>query len=240
MDSARQLAVTAETGINRLLSTLGQKDRKHVLAACDVVELAFGDVLCEPGQRIPQVYFPIDSSISQLVVVRDHDDVEVALVGNEGMLGAALVLGVKTTHLQAVVHGAGSALRMRPATLYRELKLVPALYPLLFRYVWVLQAQLAQSLSCTSCHALDRRLAGRLLAAQDRMGENSFHLTQKLLGQLLGVRRVGISNAAGLFQERQLIRYSRGMITILDRPGLRKATCGCYQIARDVYDGILG
>ncbi len=240
MDSLRQPAVIAETGTNRLLLALQLEDREHVLAACEVVELAFGDVLGEPGRGRTQVYFPIDSVISELVSVRDHENLAVTYVGSEGMLGVELALGVSTCHLHNVVHGAGTALRMRPATLYRELKLLPALQTLLFRYIHVLRAQLTQALACTSFHAVDVRLAGRLLAMHDSIGEDSFHLTQKLLGQMLGVRRVGISNAAGVFQEQQLIYYSRGLITILDRPGLENAACGCYQIGQDLYDGILG
>lgn len=225
---------------NRLLSTLGHKDRRHVLAACELVELTLGDVLWEPGQRIRQVYFPVDSFVSQLVPVYGHDNLKVALVGNEGMLGVSLVLGVRSSHLQAVVQGPCSALRIRSAAFCRELKLVPALRLQLTRYVCVLQAQLAQAAACNNFHALDRRLAVWLLSTQDRASGRSFHLTQKLLGQLLGVRRVGVTNAAGVFQKRQLIRYSRGHITILDRCGLEKAACGCYQAAKDAYECILG
>jgi CRP-like cAMP-binding protein len=225
---------------NRLLSALGRKDRVHVLAECEPVKLKVRDVLWEPGQRIRHVYFPLDGFVSQLIPVYGRDNLEVALVGNEGVLGISLVLGVKTSHFQTVVQGSGSALRLRAASFDRILALVPALRLQLTRYVCVLQAQLAQSLACNNFHALDRRLADCLLSTQDRAGGSSFHLTQKLLGQLLGVRRVGITNAAGVFQKQRLIHYSRGHITILDRPGLEKAACGCYQIGKDSYQSILG
>jgi CRP-like cAMP-binding protein len=225
---------------NRLLSALGRKDRAPVLAECEPIKLTVREVLWEPGQRIRHVYFPLDGFVSQLVPVHGRDNLEVALVGNEGMLGISLVLGVKTSHFQTVVQGSGSALRIRAANFDRMLALVPALRLQLARYACVLQAQLAQTLACNHFHALDRRLADWLLSTQDRTGGNSFHLTQKLLGQLLGVRRVGITNAAGVFQKRRLIRYSRGHITILDRPGLEKAACGCYQIGKNSYQSVLG
>ena len=196
-------------------------------------------MLWEPGQPIRHAYFPLDGFVSQLIPVYGRDNLEVALVGNEGMLGVSLVLGVKTSHLQTVVQGSGSALRIRAANFDRTLAAVPALRLQLTRYACVLQAQLAQTLACNNFHALDRRLADWLLATQDRAGGNSFHLTQKLLGQLLGVRRVGITNAAGVFQKRRLIRYSRGHITVLDRPGLERAACGCYEIGKDSYQSIL-
>jgi hypothetical protein len=224
---------------NRLLSALDCKDRTHVLAECEPVKLKVRDVLWEPGQRIRHVYFPLDTFVSQLIPVYGHDNLEVSLVGNEGMLGISLVLGVTTSHLQTVVQGSGSALRIHAASFDRTLALVPALRLQLTRYACVLQAQLAQTLVCNHFHALDRRLADWLLATQDRAGANSFYFTQKLLGQLLGVRRVGITNAAGVFQKRRLIRYSRGHITILDRPGLEKAACGCYRIGKGAYQSIL-
>lgn len=236
--SSRVANRTADT--NRLLSALRRKDRAYVLAECESVKLTARDVLWEPGQRIRQVYFPVDSVVSQLLPVYGRDNLEVALVGNEGILGISLVLGVKISYLQTVVQGSGSALRIRAANFDRILEFVPALRLQLTRYVSVLQAQLAQALACNNFHALDSRLAKWLLSTQDRAGGDSFHLTQKLLGQLLGVRRVGITNAAGVFQKRRLIRYSRGHITILDRPGLEKAACGCYQIGKDSYQSVLG
>ena len=236
--SSRASNLTPDT--NRLLAALGRKDRAQVHAECELTELTVREVLWEPGQRIPYAYFPLDGFVSQLVPVHGRDNLEVALVGNEGMLGTSLVLGVKTSHFQTVVQGTGCALRIRARNFERILPLVPALRQQLTRYICVLQAQLAQTLACNNFHALDKRLADWLLSTRDRAGGDSFHLTQKLLGQLLGVRRVGITNAAGLFQKRRLIRYSRGHITILDQPGLEKAACGCYQIGKDSYQNLLG
>ena len=239
MDTSLRV-VNRSLDTNGLLSALTRIDRQRVLAECEPVELTLGDVLSEPGQRIRQVYFPLNSYVSQLVPVRGRNNLEVALVGNEGMLGISLVLGVKTSHLQTVVQGSGSALRMRASDFSRALKRCPSLRLQLTRYVCVLQAQLAQAVACNNCHALESRLAVWLLSTQDRAGVDCFDLTQKLIGKLLGVRRVGISKAAAAFQTRQIIRYSRGHITILDRAGLQRMACACYQIGRDTYQSILG
>ena len=226
---------------NHLLAALRRKDRDHLLAACDEVELTIGDVLWEPRMRIRHVYFPIDCFISQLVPIDARKDLELALVGNEGMLGTSLVLGVSSSFLQAVVQGSGAALRMSAVSFRRELDQLPAFRQQLNRYVHVLQAQLALTAACISFHSLDLRLANLLLMSHDRVvGLGSFHLTHQVLAQMLGVRRVGVTNAAGILQKRRLLSYRRGEITILDRAGLEKASCGCYQASKDVYAEVLG
>ena len=225
---------------NRLLAALRRKDRDHVIAACGEVELTIGDVLWEPNKRIRHVYFPLHSFISQLVPVDARENLELALVGDEGMLGTSLVLGVNTSMLQARVQGSGTALRLGVASFRRELELVPALRTLLNRYIYVLQNQLALTAACINFHSLDLRLARWLLMTHDRADFGSFHLTHKFLAQMLGVRRVGITNAAGLLQKRKLLSYRRGHITILNRSGLEKASCRCYQVSRDMYENVLG
>lgn len=225
---------------NRLLTNLRRKDHEQLLAACDEVDLCIGDVLWEPHQRIRHVYFPLDCSISQLVPVDCRGNHELALVGNEGMLGVPLVLGVNTSTLQALLHSSGTALRMSATSFRRELERLPALRQQLNRYVYVLQAQLALTAACISFHSLDLRLARLLLTTHDRAGLRNFHLTHKLLAQMLGVRRVGVTNAAGLLQKRRLLSYRRGEITILNRASLEKASCICYQTSKDVYESVLG
>lgn len=225
---------------NRLLAKLRRKDHDHLLAACDEVDLCIGDVLWEPHTRIRHVYFPIGGFISQLVPVDSKKNLELALVGNEGMLGIPLVLGVNTSTLQALVQGSGPALRMNAASFRRELEQLPVLRQQLKRYICVLQAQLALTAACISFHSLDLRLARWLLMMHDRAGSDTLHLTHKFLAQMLGVRRVGVTNAAGFLQKQKLLSYSRGEITILNRAGLEKASCSCYQASKNAYEGVLG
>lgn len=224
---------------NRLLASLRRKDRAHILDVCDEVELTIGDVLCEPKKRIRHVYFPLDCFISELVPVEGRKSLELVLVGNEGMLGTPLTLDVHTSSMQALVQGSGAALRMSATSFRRELDQLPAFRQQLNRYTYVLQAQLALTAACISFHSLDLRLARWLLMTHDRAGPHNFHLTHKFLAQMLGVRRVGITNAAGILQKRKLLSYTRGEITILNRAGLEKASCSCYQASKDVYTGIL-
>ena len=222
------------------MAKLPRKDREHLLAACDEVELCIGDILWEPQNRIRHVYFPLDGFISQLVPIDARENLELALVGNEGMLGTSLVLGVNSTMLQALVQGSGAALRLDAASFRRELEHIPALRKQLHRYIYVLQIQLALTAACINFHSLDLRLARWLLMTHDRAAFGSFHLTHKLLAQMLGVRRVGVTNAAGLMQKRKLLKYSRGEITILNRAGLEKASCSCYQASKNAYESVLG
>lgn len=225
---------------NQLLASLGRTDYRQLIAALDVVDLRMGDVLWEPGKRIPYVYFPLGGFVSQFVPVDSRENLEVALVGNEGMLGTPLVLGVSFSNLQALVQGSGAALRMSATSFGAELERRPALKKQLNRYVNVLQAQLALTAACISFHSLDLRLARWLLMTHDRAGPGGFRLTHKILGQMLGVRRVGITNAAGKLQKRGLLSYSRGEITILSRAGLEKASCPCYQASKNAYERVLG
>lgn len=224
---------------NHLLANLKSKDRRHLVAACQEVELVIGDVLWEPQHQIRYVYFPLGGFISQLVPVDGRENLELELVGNEGMLGIPVVLGMNSSTLQAMVQGSGGALRISAPSFRRKLEQIPALRQQLNRYVHVLRAQLAMSAACISFHSLDLRLARWLLMTHDRADFGSFHLTHKSLAQMLGVRRVGITNAAGLLQKQKLLRYSRGEITILNRTGLEQVSCTCYQAAKDMYASVL-
>lgn len=225
--------------VNRLLQALPTIDRRRVLAESDNVELAFADVLGKFGETLSHVYFPLRSFIS-LIMPIDHTSLEVGLVGSEGMFGAALALGVNVSPVRAVVQGAGSALRMGAASFRRELGRSPALQRAIDRYVFVRASQLAQMAGCARFHVIEARLARWLLMTQDRAHANSFHITQEFLAVMLGVRRVGVTNAASSLQKRHLVRYSRGRMTVLDRQGLKAASCGCYEEDRRSYARILG
>ena len=225
--------------INRLLEALPSGDRRRVFAECETVELVFGDVLYKPWDRLSHVYFPTTSFISLIMPVDGSGSLEVGLVGNEGMFGIPLVLGVDVSPVRAVVQGAGSALRMDAPAFCRELGRSRALRREIDRYVFVHLSQLAQTAACTRFHVVEARLARWLLMTQDRAHANTFHITQEFLAFMLGVRRVGVTKAASSLQERNLIRYSRGNITVLDRRGLKAASCGCYKADRASYDRIL-
>jgi CRP-like cAMP-binding protein len=225
---------------NRLLDGLPARDRSHVLALCEPVDLTIGDVLQVPNEKITHVYFPISGMISLMVPVRDRDNLEVGLVGTEGFLGTPTVLGVQSSPLQGLVQGSGAALRLSVHAFRRELKRSPAMRRTLNKYAYVLIAQLAESAGCIRFHLLEARLARWLLMTHDRANSNEFHLTHEFLARMLGVRRVGITNAAGALQTRNLIAYTRGDISVLDRPGLEAASCPCYQTGLDIYTRTLG
>jgi len=224
---------------NRLIDGLSRDDRKRLLQRSSTVDLTFGQILCEPRQAAQYAFFPLTGFISLVTALDGYPPLEMGLIGNEGMLGSTLVLGVDRAPLRAVVQGKGTALRICASKLRRQLHLSPSLLKALHRYQYVLMEQLAKSAACTHFHTLEARLARWLLMTHDRAHADHFHLTHAYLAGMLGVRRSGISVAAGRLQQRMLIRYTRGEISILDREGLETVCCECYDAANDDYARLL-
>lgn len=225
---------------NRLLAALPRQELDRLLARCEPVELAFTERLHRSGEPIAHVYLPTGSFIASTLPVNRSTGLEVGLIGNEGMLGATLLLNVEVAPFDALVQGPGSALRLETASFLRELQQCPALQRVLQRYLYVSMMQLAQEALCHRFHVLEARLARWLLMNQDRAHADTFYVTQVSMAAMLGVRRVGITKAAHSLQQQQLIRYHRGHITVLDRAGLEAASCGCYRANQRIYQRMLG
>ncbi len=215
------------------------RERKRFLARCEQVELEFGELLGEYGQPYRNLYFPLTGFISIMAAVVDHPALEIGLIGNEGMLGVTLVLGVDRIPMRAVVQGEGSAWRVGAADLQDALKDSPALNRILRRYAYVVMAQLAQAVVCTRFHEVDARLARWLLMTHDRAHADHFHLTHQFLADMLGVQRGAVTIAAGRLRRRRLIGYSRGEISVLDRHGLEAVSCECYRAVSEDYRRLL-
>ncbi|WP_371287229.1 Crp/Fnr family transcriptional regulator [Variovorax sp. NFACC27] len=197
--------------------------------------MIWADVLCTPGERTRYAYFPTEGFISLLTLTGGSPELEVGMVGREGMLGVQMVLGVGMTPLRAVVQGSGKAWRIDARAFRKELERSPALRRVLNRYLYVLMDQLTTSAGCLRFHQIGPRLARWLLMSQDRAQADSFRVTHEFLAYMLGVRRVGITVAANALQHSGLIAYHRGDITVLDRGGLETAACGCYASDRKAY-----
>ena len=223
---------------NHLIKRLPRKDRSRLLAACKQVPLMLAEVLCDPGNLMRHVYFPTEGFVSMVAVVEGSPGVGVGMVGCEGMLGAHLALDVATAPLHALVQGDGSARRMGADAFRKELAQSTALQAGVNRYFYVLLSQLATSAACLRFHLIGPRLARWLLMSEDRAHSKSFHVTQEFLAFMLGVRRVGITAAAGIFQRAGLIEYHRGELTVVDRDGLEAAACSCYTTDRNGYSKI--
>lgn len=224
---------------NHLIQSLPRKDQSRLLAECESVDLKLAQVLAEPGEPSRHVYFPVDSFISFVVCNEGRPSLEVGMVGSEGMLGEQLVLGEFASPFHALVQGPGQAWRLTSRHFLQQLRDSAALQRLLRRYLYVRLVQLGQLAVCVHSHQVHPRLARWLLMSQDRAHADSFHMTQEFMAYLLGVRRVGITKAAGHLQREGLIEYHHGFLSVLDRTGLEAVACSCY--AKDVasYDQML-
>ncbi len=225
---------------NRLLAALPASERERFLADCTLVELVLGSVLHEEGDRIGHVYFPTESFISLLATVGGGSTLEVGMIGDEGVCGYALALDSNVAPLRALTQGAGAAWRLQGTMFRRRLQDMPMLRRLVNRYVCVHLRQLARTAACAHFHVVENRLARWLLMTRDRAHADSFYATQEFLAFMLGVRRVGVTAAAGVLQSRELIRYRRGNVTILDSSRLEATACACYQSDLEAYRQVLG
>ena len=220
---------------NLLIARLPESARVRLDKLGKVVDLPLSKVLAEAGSQTRNVLFPITGFVSRLAQVDSAHVIEVGMVGREGMLGTQLMQGVTSDPLKSLVQGQGQALQIDATVFRRELAANPAFCSLLDRYVYVLFAQQARAAACLRFHLIEQRLARWLLMSHDRAGSDVFQLTHEFLAYMLGVRRVGITTAAGALQRRHLIAYERGQLTIVDRAGLELAACSCYASDLAVY-----
>jgi len=218
---------------NRLLAALPKKEYRSLQPELTPVTLAFGEVLYEQGDTLRHVYFPNDSVISLLAAVPERAAIEVGMVGNEGMAGLSVFMAIDKASTRGLVKGEGSAFRMKAATLRRISNHASSLHTILHRYAYSLVTQISQSSACNRFHTADARFARWLLMTSDRRSSNEVRLTQDFLSKLVGTRRESVSKAACALQKEKLISYSRGAITILNRPGLEEVSCTCYAIIRE-------
>lgn len=224
---------------NYLLAALPVEDLQRVSRELKLVTLPLGEALYESGRRQRAVYFPTTAIVSLLYTLSDGASVEIAVVGNEGVVGVSLFMGGETTPSRAVVQSAGHAYRLAGRALKEEFTRGGPMQHLLLRYTQALLTQMAQTAVCNRHHSLDQQLCRWLLLSLDRLSGNELVMTQELIANMLGVRREGVTEAAGNLQSADLIRYSRGHITVLDRAGLEARTCECYAVVKKETDRLL-
>jgi CRP-like cAMP-binding protein len=224
---------------NHLLAALSPAERARIYPHLDLVPMPLGKVLYESGDNLRHVYFPTDSIVSLLYVLADGASAEISVVGNEGLIGIALFMGGETTPSRALVQSAGNAYRLIAQRLKDEFHRNGPLQLLLLRYTQALITQMAQTAVCNRHHSVDQQLCRWLLLSLDRLSSNQLVMTQELIANMLGVRREGVTEAAGKLDELGVIRYARGHITVLDRPKLEQLCCECYAVVRKETDRLL-
>ncbi|MGA7295908.1 MAG: Crp/Fnr family transcriptional regulator [Rhodanobacteraceae bacterium] len=224
---------------NLLLAALPAEDLARIEPHLELVDLALGDVVYEAGREQTHLFFPLDCIVSLLYVMEDGDTGEMAIIGNDGVVGVALFMGGQSMASRAVVQSAGSGLRIKADIVRKEFGRAGALQQLLLRYVQVMLAQMGQTAVCNRHHTVEQQLCRWLLMSLDRLPGNELTMTQELIANMLGVRREGVTEAAGRLQKEHIISYSRGRIKVLDRARLEQASCECYQVVRDEMDRLL-
>jgi len=224
---------------NHLLAALPAAECARLFPELELVPMPLGDALYESGAQMRHVYFPTTSIVSLLYVLEDGASAEIAVVGNEGIVGVSLFMGGETTPSRAVVQSAGHAYRLKGQLLKDEFYRAGPMQRLLLRYTQALLTQMAQTAVCNRHHSLDQQLCRWLLLSLDRLHSNELIMTQELIANMLGVRREGVTEAAGNLQRAGLIEYSRGRITVLDRTGLEARACECYAVVKKEFDRLL-
>jgi CRP-like cAMP-binding protein len=224
---------------NRLLAAFTPAERQRLYAHLQLVPMPLGKVLYESGDVLRHVYFPTDSIVSLLYVLADGASAEISVVGNEGLIGIALFMGGETTPSRAIVQSAGFAYRMAGQMLKDEFHRSGEMQLLLLRYTQALITQMAQTAVCNRHHSVDQQLCRWLLLSLDRLASNELVMTQELIANMLGVRREGVTEAAGKLDRLGVIRYARGRIVVLDRPKLEELCCECYAVVKKESDRLL-
>lgn len=224
---------------NQLLAALTPEDKARLAKKLELVALPLGSVLYESGDVQHHIYFPIDAIVSLLYVLKDGASAEIAVVGHDGAVGIALVMGGVSTTNRAIVQSAGSAYRMTQRHISEELALHGDMMHILLRYTQALITQMAQTAVCNRHHSVDQQLCRWLLLSLDRVDSDTLEMTQELIANMLGVRREGVTEAAGKLQKLGFIRYSRGTINVLDRQGLERLSCECYEVVKRETDRLL-
>ena len=224
---------------NHLLAALPSAEFERLAAHLELVPMDLGEALYESGGRLEHVYFPTTSIVSLLYVLENGASAEIAVVGNEGLLGISLFMGGETTPSRAVVQSAGHGYRLKAGLIKEEFSRAGPVLRLLLRYTQALITQMAQTAVCNRHHTVEQQLCRWLLLSLDRLPTASVSMTQELIANMLGVRREGVTEAAGNLQRAGLIRYSRGRIDVLDRPGLERTVCECYGVVKLEFDRLL-
>ena len=232
------MAAAPDPKVNQLLAALPNAEWERWLPQLECVEMPLGEVLHESGSTLSHVYFPTTAIVSLLYVMENGASAEIAVVGHEGIVGVSLFMGGESTPSRAVVQSAGQGFRLEAETIKDEFKRAPVLH-LLLRYTQALITQMAQTAVCNRHHSLDQQLCRWLLLSLDRLKSTELVMTQELIANMLGVRREGVTEGALKLQKAGLIRYSRGRISILDRPGLEERSCECYAVVKKEYDRLL-
>jgi CRP-like cAMP-binding protein len=230
---------TADLIQNHLIEALPDGELQRLLPQIERVEMPLGQVLCESGDTLSHVYFPTTAIVSLLYVLENGASAEIAVVGNEGIVGISLFMGGESTSSRAVVQSAGVGFRLKAQALKNEFNRAGALLHLLLRYTQALITQMAQTAVCNRHHSLDQQLCRWLLLSLDRLQGNELVMTQGLIANMLGVRREGVTESALKLQQVGLIRYSRGRISVLDRARLERRSCECYAVVKKEYDRLL-
>ncbi len=231
---------TLEPVGNRLLALLPREEYERLLPHLEPVSFALGEVIYESGGRQSYIYFPTTAIISLLYMMENGSSAEMGVAGNDGLVGVALFMGGDTVPNRAVVQSAGDVLMMRAKILREEFAQGGTFQRLLLRYTQALMTQMSQTAVCNRLHTIEQQLCRWLLLSHDRLDSDELVMTQELIANMLGVRRGGVTNAAGRLQEHGLISYVRGRIKILDRRGLEASVCECYKVVKDEYDRLLG